>query len=128
MITNPTFSFASLGLKSSFTVVVNSFAGHFCINTLGTNHKFFAVSDHIAENKRNLPLAGNAQNGLGFACHCHCSPMVLPLNSSDSCGVCTGYTFPTFGFLYSSTGSPFPSPSLSTPITGQLFTHFIGCR
>src|SRR5687768_7043541 len=111
-------------------VAINSSAGNFCSSTCGAFHKLTVLSGYCAEYKRRLPFEafGKAQKGSGFAIHCHCFPNCCVLNSSDSWGVRIGNVLPTLGFLYRRTGSPLPSPSLSVPITGQLFNHFMGCR
>src|SRR5689334_834266 len=129
---SPAFSFSSrsLGRKVIFTVAINSSAGNFCKSTFGACQRFLALSGSLSENKRSDPFDALAKDqvALGLAIHCHCNPGLLVLNSSDSAGEVIADLLPTFGFAWTITGSPFPSPSLSIPITGQSLIHFIGCK
>src|SRR5204862_6208490 len=100
---SPAFSFSnrSLGLNVIFVVTINSSAGNFCKRTLGASHKFFALSGNLSENNLRDPFAefAKAHVASGLATHCHCNPILLLLNSSDSCGEEIPKVFPTPGFL-----------------------------
>lgn len=54
--------------------------------------KFLELSGILSVNNLKLPLPGfiNCQLTFGLACHCHCKPNLMPLNSSLSAGVAIG--------------------------------------
>src|SRR5437868_13491148 len=111
------FSSPQCSLQLHLTVTVNSSAGNFCIKTFGISHRFLALSGICCAYNLNALPVKNAQVCFGFACHCHCNPNFVVLNSSDSTGLDKGNVFPTSGFLYHNNVSPLTSLSSYAPIT-----------
>src|SRR5436309_1963017 len=103
MTNRPDLSPSPAAEKVSFVVAVNAGAGNFCNNRLGMSQRLRAPAGEGTAISRMKPRrpAGKIQFGCGFACHCHCNPIELPLNSSDSGGVRIGddVPAPTSGFL-----------------------------
>src|SRR6266498_2136194 len=97
---SPASSPSFRGVNVAFVVTVKDGAGNFCSSKLGTSQKFLKSGGNETLNNRRKPKApdANAQFDCGLACHCHWSPILLPLNSSESAGVFIGYVLPTFGF------------------------------
>src|SRR5262245_21888185 len=108
-------------------VVLKAGAGNFCARRFADSRTF---EPEATEASRSQPVRAesDAQLRSGLAFHCHCRPSAAESNSSLVAGIVGATGEIAGGFFHVGTGSPLPSPSGSTPITGQPSFQIIGCK